>query len=572
MSTANGTIKIVFNLLATLAILCCCMLMIQQVQSVIIESGSRLLTGRNWDLATWTSKISTFSLAASICLGVYFVLQIKQLRSFFEKYGEKICIVALNTTIVTGILVRVVMFAKCRSLWLDEALFVESIVSRNWSMLLASPLNNDQSAPILYVVAVKIICSVLGYSEFSLRLFSFISFIGLLVGEFILLKKYLKFDDIKTAFVLTMTAVLPTYLYYSNESKPYMGDAFFVVLTILFYYLYTQKKLSLATLTAFYVLILGFCSPSIFFVGGIITTEFLAAALVKNKKDMLSTLISGLLILTVFSLYFRWWMSPALGFMTGYWSDYAAKRSVVTSIAAIFSPGLITSNALIWCFVPLALRGIYSLVKGKDKIAYSVVLSVLFAFLSSFMGKWPLIGRLWLFLPAIVLTFSFVGLDFTSKGNKKITVIVSFCLCSVITVYYTLSSLENLKDRMYLDKQEVNPLILYVKEHIKNDEKLYVYSPAQYTLKFKNGYTTGRIGDSDHDNIIYGITTDEWNDTTLGIGTELDTIIKSRKVFLLFQHHRVGINPGLTLLQKYGTITEVLNFHDTPLFYFEARE
>jgi len=570
MSADNEKVKIVLNLLAALAILCCCILIIPQVQSIAIESGSRLLPGRNWNYAAWTSKISMFSLAAIICLGVYFVLQVKRLRSFFEKYGEKICIVALTAIIAVSILVRVVMYAKCRSLWLDEALLAESIASRNWSALFASSLSNDQSAPILYVAAVKTICSVLGYSEFSLRFFSFISFIGLLIGEFILLKKYLNFDGIKTAFVLTMTAVLPTYLYYSNESKPYMGDAFFVVLTILLYYLYTQKKLSLVTLTLFYMLILGFCSPSIFFVGGILTTEFLTAALAKNKKVMYSTLISGILILTVFYLYFRWWMSPALSFMTGYWDEYAAKRSVVMSISAIFSPGLISSNALIWCLVPFALHGVYSLIKGKDKIAYSVVLSVLLAFLASFMGKWPLIGRLWLFLPAIVLTFSFVGLNFVLNGDKKIIDIAGFCLFSIITVYYSISSLEKVGDKMYLDKQEVNPLILYVKEHIKNDEKLYVYSPAQYTLKFKNGYTTGKIGNSDRDNIIYGVTTDEWNDTSLGVGAELDTIIKSRKAYLLFQHHRAGISPGLTVLQKYGTVTEVLNFHDTPLLYFES--
>lgn len=473
--------------------------------------------------------------------------------------------------IATGIIVRVVMFAKCRSLWLDEALLAENIVSRNWSDLLASPLSNQQSAPVLYVVAVKAICSALGYSEISLRLFSLVSFIGLLIGELILLRKYLKFDDIKTVFVLTITAVLPAYVYFSNELKPYMGDAFFVILTILLYWLHTQKNLSLTRLTLFYLLILGFCSSSIFFVGGILATEFLIAAFARNKKDTLSALISGVLISAVFYLYFRWWMSPALDFMTEYWCEQRVKRSTVAAVTAIFSPGLISGSALVWLFVPFALRGVYLLIKRKDKVAYSVALSLLLAFLTSFMGKWPLIGRLWLFLPAIVLTFSLVGLEFVLKGGKRVVDMAVFCLFSIITVYYSISCLEKVKDRMYLDRQEVNPLILYVKEHIKSDEKLYVYSPAQYALKYKNGYTTGRIGNSDRDNIIYGVTTEEWNDTSLGIGTELDTIIKSGKAYLLFQHHNTGINHGLTVLQKYGTVTEIMNYHDTPLLYFETK-
>jgi hypothetical protein len=571
MLTSGEKIKFILNLSAVLAILCCCALMIPQVQAFIVESGRRILPGRNWNSVSWASNISTFSLAAGICLGVFSVLRLKRLRSFFECHGEKICVVVSAAIIATGIIVRVVMFAKCRSLWLDEALLAENIVSRNWSDLLASPLSNQQSAPVLYVVAVKAICSALGYSEISLRLFSLVSFIGLLIGELILLRKYLKFDDIKTVFVLTITAVLPAYVYFSNELKPYMGDAFFVILTILLYWLHTQKNLSLTRLTLFYLLILGFCSSSIFFVGGILATEFLIAAFARNKKDTLSALISGVLISAVFYLYFRWWMSPALDFMTEYWCEQRVKRSTVAAVTAIFSPGLISGSALVWLFVPFALRGVYLLIKRKDKVAYSVALSLLLAFLTSFMGKWPLIGRLWLFLPAIVLTFSLVGLEFVLKGGKRVVDMAVFCLFSIITVYYSISCLEKVKDRMYLDRQEVNPLILYVKEHIKSDEKLYVYSPAQYALKYKNGYTTGRIGNSDRDNIIYGVTTEEWNDTSLGIGTELDTIIKSGKAYLLFQHHNTGINHGLTVLQKYGTVTEIMNYHDTPLLYFETK-
>jgi len=572
MLTVDGRMKTVLNLLAVLAFLCCGMLMIPQVQAAILDVGGRLIPGRNWNYAVWTGNISAFSLAAIICLGVYLVLQLKRLRAFFEKYGGKIRIVIPIAIIAISIIVRIVMYAKGRSLWLDEALLVESIASRSWSELLAHPLSNGQSAPLLYVVTVKAICSVLGYSEFSLRIFSFISFIGLLICEWILLRKHLKFDNTKTAFILTITAVLPTYVYYSNESKPYMCDAFFVILTILLYHIYIQKKLSIIALTVFYSLISAFCSPSIFFIGGILASEFFAAVFAKNKKLALSVLISGAAILAVFYLYFRWWMLPALEFMTEYWGEYGAKRNPVTAIMAIFSPGLLASNALIWIFVPFALRGVYLLIKSKDKAAYSVALSVLFAFLASFMGKWPLIGRLWLFLPALVLTFSLVGLDFGSKSAKKITNIAGLCLCSIIAVYYAISCVEKVKDRIYLDKQEVNPLIFYVKEHIKNDEYLYVYSPAQYTLKFKNGYTTGRIGNSDKDNIIYGVSTAEWNDTALALGTELDTIIKSRNAYLLFQHHRAGIDPGLSVLRKYGTVTEILNYHDTPLLYFRAQE
>jgi len=213
--------------------------------------------------------------------------------------------------------------------------------------------------------------------------------------------------------------------------------------------------------------------------------------------------------------------------------------------------------------------------------------------LASSIGKWPLIGRLWLFLPAVVLVFSSVGFDLISKRNNVVIQRAVFCLFSAITVFYTRYCLLNCLDmpdgmcappsgvsvklnpfsryyNMHVYTQEVNPLIRYVKEHIKSGEVLYVYPPAVSTLKFKNGYTTGKIGQTHKDNIIYGVSCDEWNENRLG--AELDTIIKSRKAYLLFQHYWRGIGPGLAVLQKYGKVNLVLNNYDTPLFYFEANE
>ncbi|MCL1947132.1 MAG: hypothetical protein FWF51_08300 [Chitinivibrionia bacterium] len=38
---------------------------------------------------------------------------------------------------------------------------------------------------------------------------------------------------------------------------------------------------------------------------------------------------------------------------------------------------------------------------------------------------------------------------------------------------------------------------------------------------------------------------------------------------LIFQHQWTGIDNGLNVLQNYGTLSEVMNVYDTPLYYFE---
>jgi len=636
--------------------------------------------------------------AAVFCFGVYLVLRYDKLPPIFEKHGAKIFIAASALIVAMSIAVRIFMYAKCRSLWLDEALLAHSILAKSWKDLLASPLSNGQSAPVLYVITVKAINSVFGYSEFSLRVFSFLSFLGLLLCEWLLLKKVLKIDSIKTALVLIITAVLPSFVYYSNELKPYMSDAFFVVLTLLLYAFYTQNKISLIKLTVFYVLILGFCSPAVFFIGGILATEFLSAVFAKDKKHVLYVVISGLSVVALFGLYYYWWMLPIQKSMDGYWNSSSDKSqfnaffivlvislyflytlhsqkklSILTltvlntpilllcpptmvfvggilageflaaifawnkkrivsisasllSTAAVFGlyyavrtsfvadaltdfwgnpngkTGFITAikniflafninNSLVWALVPFALLGIYSLIKQKNKTAYSTVLSMFFVCLASSIGKWPLNGRLWLFLPAIVVIFSSVGFDLISKSNNIAIKRVVFCLFLAITIYYSNFCLKTFSDKSdditifqpetdielnsvlrfrntHVYTQEVNPLIRYVEEHIKNDEILYVYPTATLAVKFKLGYTSGKIGQTDKDNVIYGNNGGEWNESKLG--TELYTIIKSQKAYLLFQHYWHGIGPGIDILQEYGSVTPVLISYDTPLFYFEA--
>ncbi|MCL1967319.1 MAG: hypothetical protein FWF67_05505 [Fibromonadales bacterium] len=596
-----------------------------------------------------------------------------------EKFGEKIFIIISAMIIAFGIATRIHTFIDYRSLWLDEALLAESIVFRNWAELFMPPLSNGQSAPILYVAAVKAICSVLGNSENSLRLFSLFSFFGLLVCEWLFLKKILKMDNIKTGFVLALTAVIPSYIYYSNELKPYMSDAFFVVLALLLHAFHTQNKLSLAKLTFFYILILGFCTPAVFFIGGILAAEFLTLALARDKMGTLNIAMAGVFIIAVFILYYYWWMLPVQKIMDADWNKFPDKSlfevfsiALVISLyllyvkkklplvcltifyllilgfcppAVFFAGGILVVEILIeifardrkrlvpilaymlsiavifglycllrtqfvsesiagflnntqgkvklitevkgifdstvnkgfnstwvYAFVPFALLGIYSLVKQRNKIAYSVTLSMFFAVLASSIGKWPLNPRLWMFLPAVILIYSSAGFDFISKINNIIIKRAVFFLFLGITLNYAGYDLFLFKYGTYIYEQEVNPLIQYVKDNIKDDEKLYVYSVAVPAVKFKNGYNTLRIGKkATRNNIIYGVNREEWNQN--GLGPELISILNSRKAYLLFQHYsHIGINPGLNVLQQYGKVTLVLNNDNTPLFYFKAHD
>jgi len=549
----------------------CLILLLPQVRNLIIEIGEKAIERKIDHNIGMEVQLKFFSLLAFFCsvfLFTYLLRETSILESawkYINKYGKKNFIFVTAGIVVTSVVVRMVMFYKCRSLWGDESSLAASIVPRNLFELLTQPLLDHQSAPVLYVITVKFICSILGYSEFSLRIFSFISFLGLLVCEILFLKKALNFDNFSISVVVAITALLPHYIWYSNELKPYMGDAFFVILVFLLYFFYTQKKIKLYILTALYILLLGFSSPVLFFAGGVLLNEFLDAIFNKNKKKILFVIISGTIVLIVFGLYYHWWLSPEVDFMQESWG-----KPKIRQLPRIFYSA--TSNidsSFIWLFTPFAFLGMFSLIKSKNKIAFSSALSLLLIFFASLMGYWPPISRLWLFLPVIILIFTPCGVDFIRRKikYKNIVNIMEFLFFSIISIFLLVNCLKYTGDKMYMETEEINSLISYIQNNIKEDEKLYIYPEAKSTFEFKNGYNSTKIGNVTKDNIIYGKDRYEWNEDSMG--NELISILENKKTYLLFQHYWVGIDKGLSVLKKYGTLTEIMNVHDTPLYYFE---
>ncbi|MDR1811408.1 MAG: hypothetical protein LBQ87_01100 [Candidatus Fibromonas sp.] len=547
----------------------CSILLLPQSRILLLKFIDNLLR-QNLDIDFWMESMLSYSLSAIFIFCCILVIPIKNIKSFFM--FASIGIVAIS------VIVRIIMYLKCPSLYLDEALLAENIVSRNWLELLVPPLNNVQSAPVLYVIAVKSICEIFGYSELSLRFFSLFAFVSLLICETVFMKKVFNFSNHKIAFVVVMSVLFPSYIWYSNELKPYMGDALFAVLTVLLHFYYTQNKIKLPILTALYILIFAFSSPAIFFIGGVLFSEFLIAVFNKNKKAIISISLSGVVILAIFGLYYYWWQAQISEVMQILWNG-TAEENRLKQILKIFHPmtGAYgeSSSLAVWFFVPFALLGFYSSLKQKNKIVYSISLALFFVFFASAIGKWPLrAGRLWLFLPIIVLIFTPIGYDFIKDKiqRKKLTDIVEFSFLPVIVVCSLINCVGyiGLGSKMYYRSGEINPLIHYVQENIKEDEKLYVYQGAVIAFKYKNGYGA-RIGSVTRDNIIFGIDEEEWNESVLG--NELSLILENEKTYLIFQSYfLVGIDKGLAVLRNYGTLTEVMNVYDTPRYYFEKKE
>ena len=126
--------------------------------------------------------------------------------------------------IVAGVLIRLEHLAGGRSLHIDEARLALNIGQRSFSGLL-EPLAYEQTAPIPFLWAEKAASLVGGVNEVALRFVPFLLGCGLLLAMYQLARRVL--PDAGVVLAMALAAVSPVLVHYSNEIKPYIGDALF---------------------------------------------------------------------------------------------------------------------------------------------------------------------------------------------------------------------------------------------------------------------------------------------------------------------------------------------------------
>ena len=136
----------------------------------------------------------------------------------------------LAALVGVAVLVRFLLLVVRRPFWLDEVALVEPLRGTALVDLPFSGLQG-QSAPLGFVVLVKIFGNVLGYSEFSLRLtpFLFSAASVVLSARIVLRAQTSTFFRLATLLAVSFA---PPLLFYSQELKPYSADSFAVLLAL----------------------------------------------------------------------------------------------------------------------------------------------------------------------------------------------------------------------------------------------------------------------------------------------------------------------------------------------------
>jgi hypothetical protein len=143
-------------------------------------------------------------------------------RNALGRWPEVLCL----ALVITGVALRLFQWWSNRSLWLDEAFLAVNLLDRDIPGLLR-PLEFDQSAPALFLVATKLLTVAFGFDERVLRVLPLVASIAALVITWRLVRRTL--PGWTAPVVVVPLALVERMVYYGQELKPYALDVLVVV-------------------------------------------------------------------------------------------------------------------------------------------------------------------------------------------------------------------------------------------------------------------------------------------------------------------------------------------------------
>ncbi len=223
--------------------------------------------------------------------------------------------------IAIGAIFRIRQLLLNRSLWLDEALLANNIVTHSLKFLLTQPLDNQQAAPWGFLFSLKLFGKIFGYHDYVFRLVPFIaSLLFLLVCE--RLSRSLKKTLARYGF-LALISFSPILIYYSSEVKQYIFDIFFATFLLWIAMNYQKWKFGYLILGISGIVSILFSQPSVFVLAAIGIYEVLVHWVQKQSITVFRLISIGLVWLFVFAgmYYLSTRFATADRLLVNYWGN-----------------------------------------------------------------------------------------------------------------------------------------------------------------------------------------------------------------------------------------------------------
>ncbi|MCK6630318.1 MAG: glycosyltransferase family 39 protein [Anaerolineae bacterium] len=434
-----------------------------------------------------------------------------------------------------GIILRLVYYLADRSLWLDEARLALNIVNRSFAQLL-QPLDYVQGAPIGFLMVEKLVVQLFGNNEYALRLFPFLcGLISLVLFYRLAIQSF----DTKVVLLALSLFVFSRYLIeYSAEVKQYSSDVAVALLLYLMTINMPSEKLTLRPalfLGVVGAIALWFSHPALFILAGM------------GIMLILPCLIRGdwVRVGSLFVVFLLWGISFALLYFVSL-QDLGRNEALLDYWAGSFMPLPPTSFSDITWFIntffgifenpgglPLTGLAAFTFLLGglafwreKKEQFFILSLPILLALLASGLQGYPFKGRLLLFAVPMMLLFIAAGIKQILSQTQNRAVMIGFILIGLLFIHPLLFTVRNLVNMP--GKEEIKPVMSYVKTHQQAEDILYLYYGAAEAFK----YYQQQYGYQDGDYLVGAYSREDW----AKYAQELDQLQGQRRVWILFSH------------------------------------
>lgn len=401
--------------------------------------------------------------------------------------------VFVTMLLLLGALLRIRQYLTGRSLWADEAMLALNIVNRDFAGMF-KPLDYDQGAPIGFLLVEKFFNSILGKSEFALRLFP------LLVGLFSLWLFYLLLKRTTTRaglfIALALFAFNPRLVYYSSEVKQYIVDLGITISLLLIaipLFNAPPQKRSFTWLALAGLIALWLSHPALFVLAGI---GFALVIVYLQRRDFLSLrVIAGMgtvWLLNIGILYFLILKDlNQNAYMREYWHGafvpmppWSDAGWFLTNIHANISLQVGIPYLPFFVFV-LMLAGwvVLFLQQREYAIAFACILFV--TMVASALQLYPVLERMILFLVPLGLVLLGKAVEGLYRSLQKYPLprTLAVVLLSGCLVYGPLVT----SDQSFIAPkyfEHIRPAMEYLQGAWKNGDALYVSQGAVPAFRF----------------------------------------------------------------------------------------
>jgi len=434
-----------------------------------------------------------------------------------------------------GILLRLRQYFFDRSLWLDEALVVLNIIHRTPRELL-KPLDYHQGAPLGFLVLEKTAVSSLGSSELVLRLIPILCGILSVIVFTSVARRFLAPAAIPLA--VGLFAISDPLIYYSSEAKQYSSDVAITVLLYLCAGYLLEREMQVKRVVIISIIgaiALWFSQPAAFILPAVGLSWLLDSLHASRRRTLallcipalvwtgtfLASYLVSLRGLTHDGALLEYWGGAFAPFPPRHLADL---RWFIDSFFEIFSdPTGLTLTGIAAVAATLGAIELFSKQRARFVLFLTPIALTLAA---SVLHLYPFRGRLLLFLtPSFILLIS-AGLESIHTRTRTTLPYLSALLVGFLFMHPLLSAARHLVEPQ--TKEEIKPMIEYVRNHRTSGDVLYVYYSSVQPFQY---YSERNLIDLTEE--VIGIESREhWK----SYKQDLERLRGRKRVWILFSH------------------------------------